>query len=181
MKRVIAVVALVLILGGLFAFGLFRTDKNRDIPSATLNKTVRDFELPVFERYQAEYGPTFKLSENLGQKPMIINFWASWCTPCRNEMPLLQTTYEHYKDQILFLGIQESDTKEAGHAFLDEYGVTYLNVMDNVGGRSQVGIDYALFGLPETFFVRSDGTLLYKHPGEVTPALLKQKIRELLQ
>ena len=96
-------------------------------------------------------------------------------------MPLLQAMYERYKDQILFIGIQESDTKEAGNDFLDEYSVTYLNIMDNIAGRSQVGIDYALFGLPETFFVRSDGTLLYKHPGEVTAELLEQKIAELLQ
>ncbi len=181
MKRLAIVTTIVIFLGALFTFGLFRTDKNRDIPSATLNKSVRDFELPVFERYQAEYGPTLKLSDYFGQKPMVINFWASWCGPCRNEMPMLQMASERYKDQILFIGIQESDSKEAGNDFLDEYKVTYLNVMDNIGGRSQVGIDYALFGLPETFFVRSDGSLLYKQPGEVTPEILEEKIGELLK
>ena len=181
MKRVIPVVTMVLILGALFTFGLFRTDKNRDIPSATLGKAVRDFDLPVFERYQSDYGPSFKLSDYIGQKPMVINFWASWCGPCRDEMPMLQEASQHYKDEVLFIGIQQSDTKDAGNDFLDQYNVSYLNLIDNVGGRSQVGIDYALFGLPETFFVRSDGTLLYKQPGQVTPDILEEKIGELLK
>jgi cytochrome c biogenesis protein CcmG, thiol:disulfide interchange protein DsbE len=180
-KRVIPVVVIVLVLGALFTFGLFRTDKNRDIPSARLNQPAREFDLPVFERYQGEYGPTFKLADYIGQKPIVINFWASWCGPCRDEMPMLQEVSKRYKDKILFVGIQESDTKDAGNDFLNQFNVLYPNLMDNLGGKSQVGIDYALFGLPETFFVRMDGTLLYKQPGPLTANVLEEKIGELLQ
>jgi cytochrome c biogenesis protein CcmG, thiol:disulfide interchange protein DsbE len=182
MKRLITVFAVVVVLGGLFYFGLTRTNTGRsDIPTARLDQPAKDFELPVFERYQSDYGPTFKLSEYLGKQPMIINFWASWCVPCRTEMPMLENAWKKYQDQVLFLGIQYDDTKSAGNTFLDEFNVTYPNVRDDVNGRGVVGIDYALFGLPETFFIRTDGTILHKQSGEVTAALLEQKIGELLQ
>jgi cytochrome c biogenesis protein CcmG, thiol:disulfide interchange protein DsbE len=183
MKRLVTVFAVVAVLGGLFFFGLTRTDKNRDIPAATVNQPARDFNLPVYERYQAEYGPTFKLSEYKG-KPMIINFWASWCPSCIEEMPLLEATWQEYKDEILFVGIQtqeKGDIKALGNEFLDRFSITYPNIIDSTDGKSLAAIDYALFGLPETFFIRADGTLLYKHPGPVTEALLEQKIGELLQ
>ena len=182
MKRLIMVVAVVAVLGGLFYFGLTRTNTGRsDIPTARLNQPAKDFELPVFARYQGDYGPTFKLSDYIGKQPLIINFWASWCVPCRTEMPMLENASKNYRNQVLFLGIQYNDTEGAGNDFLDEFNVTYPNVRDDVNGRSLVAIDYALFGLPETFFIRTDGTILHKQSGAVTEALLEQKIGELLQ
>jgi cytochrome c biogenesis protein CcmG, thiol:disulfide interchange protein DsbE len=183
MKRLLTVLAVVAVLSGLFFFGLTRTDKDRDIPAATLNQPARDFELPVYERYQTDYGPTFKLSDYKG-KPVIVNFWASWCDSCIEEMPLLEATWQEYKDDVLFVGIQTQERgnkKEAGNGFLDRFSITYPNIIDDTNGKSLAAIDYALFGLPETFFIRADGTLLYKQPGPVTQAVLEQKIGELLQ
>jgi cytochrome c biogenesis protein CcmG, thiol:disulfide interchange protein DsbE len=183
MSRLITVVAVVAVLAGLFYFGLTRTDKNRDIPAAVTGQQVRDFNLPVYERYQSEYGPTFKLSDYKG-KPIVLNFWASWCDPCIEEMPLLQATYQEYKDEVLFIGVQTQERgnkKEAGNNFLDRFNITYPNVVDDTNGKSLAAIDYALFGLPETFFIRVDGTLLYKHPGPLTEAILTEKIGALLQ
>jgi cytochrome c biogenesis protein CcmG, thiol:disulfide interchange protein DsbE len=180
MKRLAIVITIIAILGALFTFGLFRTDKNRDIPSATLDKPVKDFELPVYERFQLDYGPSFKLSDYVGQKPMIINFWATWCPPCREEMPLLEQAWQQYQDQILFIGVQTQDRgkKQEGNALIDEMNLTFPMLIDD---DSKVSINYALFGVPETFFVRKDGTLLYKYTGGVTPALLEEKIGELLK
>ena len=180
MKRVIPVIALVLILGALFTFGLFRTDKNRDIPSATVNQTIKDFDLPVYERFQTDFGPTFKLSEYIGQKPIVINFWATWCPPCREEMPILEQGWKHYKDQVLFIGVQTQDKgqKQKGNDLITEMGLTFPMIIDD---DSKVSINYALYGVPETFFVRRDGTLLLKYTGPVTQALLEEKIGELLQ
>jgi cytochrome c biogenesis protein CcmG/thiol:disulfide interchange protein DsbE len=180
MKRLLLVIITVGILGVLFAFGLFRTDKTRDIPSAAVDKPAKDFELPVYERFQAEFGPIFNLSEHLGEKPIIINFWATWCPPCREEMPLLEQAWQQYKDHILFLGIQTQDRgkKQEGNALLDEMNLTFPMLIDD---DSKVSINYALFGVPETFFIRKDGTLLYKITGIVTPALLEEKIAELLR
>jgi cytochrome c biogenesis protein CcmG, thiol:disulfide interchange protein DsbE len=179
MKRLITVFAIVALLGGLFYFGLTRTDKNRDIPAATLNQPVDDFELPVHTRYQGEYGPVFKLSD-YKDKPMVINFWASWCPPCREEMPVLERGWQKYGDKILFLGIQTQDRgkREEGEALINEFNLTFPSLIDD---DSRVSVEYALFGVPETFFVRADGTLLYKFAGGVDEELLEQKIGELLQ
>jgi cytochrome c biogenesis protein CcmG, thiol:disulfide interchange protein DsbE len=182
MSRLITVVAIVAVLGGLFYFGLTRTNTGRsDIPTARLNEPAKNFALPVFERYQTQYGPTFELADHIGKQPIVINFWASWCGPCRTEMPMLEAAWREYQGQVLFLGIQYNDSKDAGNTFLDEFTVSYPNVRDDVNGKSVVGIDYALFGLPETFFIRTDGTIAHKQSGEVTAALLEEKIGELLQ
>jgi cytochrome c biogenesis protein CcmG, thiol:disulfide interchange protein DsbE len=183
MKRLITVFAVVAVLGGLFFFGLTRTDKNRDIPAARLDQPAKDFNLPVYERYQAEYGPTLKLSDYKG-KPVVINFWASWCPSCIEEMPLLERTWQEYQDDVLFLGVQtqeRGDVKELGNEFLDRFSITYPNIIDNTDGKSLAAIDYALFGLPETFFIRADGTISYKMSGPVTEEILAREIGKLLQ
>jgi cytochrome c biogenesis protein CcmG/thiol:disulfide interchange protein DsbE len=180
MSRLLVVIAIVALLGGLFYFGLTRTDKSRsDMPVETANKLVKDFELPVHARYQGEYGPLFKLSDYKG-KPMIINFWASWCPPCREEMPVLQQGWEEYGDKVLFLGIQTQDRGKLkeGEALMDEFGLTFPSLIDD---DSRTSVDYGLFGVPETFFVRADGTLLYKFAGGVSAQLLEEKVGELLQ
>ncbi|MGL4608883.1 MAG: TlpA family protein disulfide reductase [Trueperaceae bacterium] len=180
MTRLITVSAIVALLGGLFFFGLTRTDKSRsDIPAAKLNQTLNDFELPVHARYQDEYGPLFKLSDYKG-KPMIINFWASWCAPCREEMPVLEKGWQDYGDGVMFIGIQTQDkgNRQEGEALMDEFNLTFPSLIDD---DSRTSIQYALYGVPETFFVRADGTLLFQSKGVITPDVLEQKIGELLQ
>jgi len=177
LRRLLPVVAVMAALSGLFVFGLLRGNPDRDIPSNFLGREVPDFDLPVYERFVAEYGPRLSLAEVRG-RPMVINFWASWCGPCYDEAPHLQRAHERYGDEVLFIGIQtqDRDARAAGRAFIERFGLTFPNLFD---GDSRVSIAYGLFGVPETFFVHADGTLQHKYAGPVTEVILSEQIGAL--
>jgi cytochrome c biogenesis protein CcmG/thiol:disulfide interchange protein DsbE len=165
-------------MGALFLFGLLRGQPDRDIESARLNRPVPAFELPLYERYQEIYGATLDTGAFLGDVPMIINFWASWCGPCYQEAPDLQAAWEDFGGQVLFIGVQTQDRgkREEGRDFIDQFDLGFANVIDD---DSSLSIEYGLFGVPETFFVRADGTLAYKHAGPVTYAILEEQVQAL--
>jgi len=167
-------------LGGLFAFGLLRGEPDRDIPSALVGRPAPAFELPLYERYAPEYGPTLALSELAG-RPLVVNFWASWCAPCYDEAPVLQAYWREYQDtDVVFVGVQTQDRgkRAEGRAFIEQFGLTFPNVVDD---DSLVSVDWGLFGVPETFFVARDGTVLDKHIGPVTPEVMDRQLAALLR
>ncbi len=178
-RRLLGVVVVVGALAGLFVFGILRDPTRRDdIPSALLGKDTPDFLLPLFDRYRPEYGVAFDKAAQTG-KPMIINFWASWCFPCREEMPVLEATWQEYRNEIMFVGVNTQETnKKDAQALLDEFSLSYPNGTDP---KSRINIDYGLFGLPETFFIRADGTLSYRHSGAVTQEIMDEQIQALLR
>jgi cytochrome c biogenesis protein CcmG, thiol:disulfide interchange protein DsbE len=179
MKRVLVVTAVVAGLAGLFVFGLLRGAPDRNIPSNLIDRVVPGFELPVYDRFQAAFGPTFDLADH-GDRPKVINFWASWCIPCYEEAPHLQAAHQTFGDRVLFIGIQTQDreARAAGRAFIDRFDFTFPNLLDS---DSRVSIAYGVFGVPETYFVRADGSLSYKHVGPVTPQLMTEKVEALLR
>jgi cytochrome c biogenesis protein CcmG/thiol:disulfide interchange protein DsbE len=130
-----------------------------------------DFSLQTFE------GQTITLSQFQGQV-VVINFWASWCIPCREEARYLESTWRNYQDQgVVFIGVNWVDTNKEALAFLDEYGITYYNGVD-LG--TKIAQAYRLQGIPETFFVDKTGTLRGVHIGAFQPPQLDEKIQELL-
>jgi cytochrome c biogenesis protein CcmG, thiol:disulfide interchange protein DsbE len=160
-RRLIGVVAVVGVLAALFAFGILRDPTRRDdIPSALLNRPTPDFTMPLFDRYRTEYGATFDAAAARG-RPLVVNFWASWCAPCRDEMPVLEASWREHRDEVL----------------LNEFGLSYPNGRDE---SNRVNIDYGLFGLPETFFIRADGTLQYRHSGPISSDEMNEQIQALL-
>ena len=179
MKRVAVVVTTVAALTALFLFGLLRGAPDRNVPSNLLDRPAPAFVLPVYERYAAAFGPRFDLADHVG-RPMVINFWASWCGPCYVEAPFLEDAHRRYGDRVLFVGIQtqERDARAAGRAFIERFDFTFPNVIDD---DSRVSIGYGLFGVPETFFVRADGTVAYKHVGPVDARLLTERVEALLR
>ncbi len=113
--------------------------------------------------------------------PIVVNFWASWCAPCRVEMPHLVRAFEEYSDEgVVFIGVAIQDTNEDALAFIQEFNVPlndgYIMVTDPDGTAT---IDYGVGGLPITFFIDPDGTVSTRWAGVVNGELLDVKIAEL--
>ena len=112
-------------------------------PAFTLDRLDRDGQLGVAD---------------LKGKAVVVNFWASWCVPCRDEAPVLQKTYERYRDQgLVVLGVDVNDFRQDARRFMKRYGLTYPVVYDGKG--STVG-KWGVRGFPETFFVDRTGKLV---------------------
>jgi cytochrome c biogenesis protein CcmG, thiol:disulfide interchange protein DsbE len=130
-----------------------------------------DFTITSFD------GETIRLSELQGQV-VIINFWASWCPPCREEAPYLEATWRNYQDQgVFFLGIGYVDTEKAALAYIEEFDITYFNGAD-VGTR--ISQTYRIKGVPETYYIAKNGEVRGVKIGPLSPPELEQKIEELL-
>ncbi len=98
-------------------------------------------------------GQTVRLSELRG-KPVLLNFWAAWCPPCRKELPDLQQFHERYSAKVALVGINWGEPVQTVKPFLERYGVTYPNLLDE---RGTAFVSYRLTGMPTTFFIDSAG------------------------
>lgn len=144
------VIALIL----LFAFGLRARGEAQPSSGA-----APDFSLSSFE------GQKITPAELRG-KVVVINFWASWCPPCRDEAPFLEKMWRQYKDRgVVFIGIDYVDSEEKAKAYLKEFGITYFNGPDIGSAISQ---RYRIKGVPETYFVGKDGNLYGNALGPIT-------------
>src|SRR5258708_6334910 len=107
-----------------------------------------NFTLPVLGAASASF---IHLAALKG-KPVILNFWASWCDACKEEAPLLQQTWQRVSKQgVVMIGIDFEDTAPAASRFLDHYAITYPNVADTFNGTTAIA--YGVTGVPETFFI----------------------------
>lgn len=104
-------------------------------------------------------------SDQLQGKPAVINFWASWCTPCEDEAPLFRRAVERYGDRITFVGVDILDARSDALAFVEKYGLdTYTHVRDTDRSIYEA---FGLTGQPETFFIDEKGTIVEHVPGPV--------------
>jgi cytochrome c biogenesis protein CcmG/thiol:disulfide interchange protein DsbE len=108
-------------------------------------------------------------------RPLVVNFWASWCVPCRTEMPLLEKAFRSERGKVAFLGIDTNDTPGAARAFLAKVHVTYPVASDPTGS---VAATYGLFGLPTTIFISSTGKVIGRHIGQFTADTLSTALHE---
>ena len=108
-------------------------------------------------------------------RPLVINFWASWCIPCRTEMPALQAAYRQYGSKIDFVGIDINDTQSDARKFVAQVGVTYPTAFDPNGSMSG---PYGLFGLPTTVMVDAAGRIVGVHDGGFTSRTLRLALRQ---
>ena len=171
----ILVVGSLFILGliGLLAWGL----SNRSSITGLSGITRVDQPAPNFQLELLSDG-AITLSEQRN-KVVVINFWSSTCPPCRTEARDLETAWQAYRDRdVLFIGANIQDSHEPARRFLDEFGVTYPNGLDE-GGR--ISIDYGVVGIPVTFVVDSEGTVARRWVGEIDIDRLTTWIDELLE
>jgi cytochrome c biogenesis protein CcmG, thiol:disulfide interchange protein DsbE len=164
-------------LAGLFLVRLFAGDP-ATLPSALLGRPAPAFTLPPLAGLTHEGVPVPGLAsaDLKGGKVTIVNIWASWCGPCREEHPLLM---ELAKDNRLRLvGINYKDQPENARRFLSALGNPYVAVGADTNGR--VGIDWGVYGVPETFVIAPDGTITYKHVGPLSPATLEGPLRQAI-
>jgi len=163
MSKRARVLALVAVLAGLvFAgmiYGLYFASNPKEIPSVLIGKKVPAFSLKDFS------GNPMSEKDLIGS-PVIFNFWASWCIPCREEAPLLESVWKAYKDKGLkIIGVASNDETENSLKFLRTYEITYPNLQDLADSTTL--IDYGVTGMPETFLINREGVIVKKLIGAV--------------
>jgi cytochrome c biogenesis protein CcmG/thiol:disulfide interchange protein DsbE len=170
-------VAVVVILGllAILTLGLRQAGERPEI-----GQPAPDFTLDLYR------GGQLTLSELQGQV-VVLNFWASWCAPCRDEAPDLERVWRDYKDRgVVFIGVDYVDVESAARAYMEEFDVTYPNGLDK---GQRISRAYRIQGVPETFFIDQDGNVapiivggrpLAKKISPITEAELREGLDRLL-
>ena len=158
----IIVVPLIWILGSGFGHD------PRAIPTTTIGTTAADFALVSLD------GDEVRLSSLRG-KPVVLNFWSTWCGPCVHEHPLLQTA-AHQNPDITFLGVLYGDEPDRAREYLKRAGSSYPTLVDD---SQHIIVDYGVAGVPETFFIDAEGTIVSKISGAVSQAQLSGALEKL--
>jgi cytochrome c biogenesis protein CcmG/thiol:disulfide interchange protein DsbE len=142
------------------------------LPSELEGGPAPTFSLPVLGG-----DGTVDLASLRGQV-VVLNFWASWCRPCREEHPALLAAWERYRERgVVIVGVGFEDTEEGALAYAEELGGDWPLVSDP---GSRTAIDYGVFGVPETFVIAPDGTIAGKNVGAVTYEWLEEHIEDAL-
>ena len=133
------------------------------------------FPMPDFTVYDGNSRPV-KLSDYLG-KPIVLNFWASWCGPCKSEMPAFQAVYQELGDQVQFLMVDVGEHMDEGSAFIASAGYTFPVLYDVDGNAAYA---YQVSAIPTTVFIRATGDIYTHHVGAMQEADLRATIEALL-
>jgi cytochrome c biogenesis protein CcmG/thiol:disulfide interchange protein DsbE len=180
-RRVLIVLFLLVAAGfiGLLAGGLIKSGgqpggaivntKLGEVPIQ--QRPARDFTLDRFD------GESLTLSDLQG-KVVMVDFWASWCPPCRQEAPALAQVYREYQARgVEFVGVSIWDTEKDANSYIQRYGITYPNGLDEKG---VVTIDYGVTGIPEKYFIARDGTVIKKFIGPMNEEKLRAILDDML-
>ena len=143
-----------------------------------ISSDIFDKNSPNFEIINLFDGSKKLSNIDINNKQVLINFFASWCAPCKDEHPLLFKLKNNYPN-IMIIGIDYKDKKSDAIKFLEKEGNPYHFVgSDNSG---DIGLEFGVFGLPETFFINNKGKIIYKHLGPLTEKVVQNEIFPLLQ
>lgn len=160
------------LLASLIAGLLLSQGCSEDGAITATEEVAPDFHLTLFD------GGDFKLSDQKGKKPVVINFFASWCVSCGEETPIIEKVSKEYgPEKVAFLGIAVDDTEKKAKAFMKKIG---LNIPAGLDRTGEIKEAFGLYGMPTTFFIDKEGMVSYFHPGVVTEQLLKYEINKIL-
>ncbi len=170
MMRFLLPVGIFIVLVVFLALGLKLNP--REVPSPLVGKPAPAFELPVLHQPGRRFTPG-----DMRGKVWLLNVWASWCVSCREEHPVLVGLAK--RGVMPILGLNYKDKGDEATAWLKQFGDPYdLSVVDADG---RIGIDYGVYGVPETYLIDAQGVIRFKQIGPITPAVLEQKILPLVQ
>lgn len=143
----------------------------RPQPSVATKEAAPDFKLALLD------GGNFQLGNHKG-KPVLINFFASWCLPCGEEMPAIEKIAHEYGSRgVVFLGVSTDDTDTNASNFVKKHGVTFPVGIDK---STEIQKAYGLYGIPTTYFIDKQGLVNYFHSGSVTEELMRHELDKLL-
>lgn len=147
------------------AFFLHFTEQQSSVDNSAGESAI-DFDLPALD------GTPTRLSSYKG-RPIILNFWASWCEPCENEMPELDNFYKKYSEDVVVMGVNitsQEMSEQSVRDFVDELDVSFPVLLDTEG----IFRNYRVMNLPTTYFIDSNGKILDSYSGELTFEMLEQ-------
>ncbi len=169
MKRYLLPLLVFVVMAGFLAIGL-KLDP-REVPSPLIGKPAPAFDLPQLA------APEQRLAaKDLRGQVWLLNVWASWCVACRQEHPLLVDLAK--TGQVKLYGLNYKDKRDDALGWLAKYGNPYLQSVSDTEGL--VGIDYGVYGVPETFVIDKQGVIRFKQIGPVTPEALRDKLLPLV-
>jgi len=169
-RRLLLVMAIIFsLLGGCHTQEGAEGDKSLEI--ADTGQKAPDMPMPGIE------GGVVRLDSFKG-KVIVLNFWATWCPPCRKEMPLLESTYKRYKEKgLVILGINYNEDRERVLKFTQEMGVTFPIILDK---ELKLTRKYGVLSLPATFFIDKKGIVRDQYKGEIVEEIIATKVEPLL-
>ena len=168
MKRFLWPLAIFAVIVGFLAAGLRLNP--REVPSPLVGKPAPAFELPLLHQSGLLFSPS-----NMRGKVWLLNVWASWCASCRDEHPLLVALAK--RRELTILGLNYKDKGDEAAAWLKRFGDPYEFSVVDADGR--IGIDYGVYGVPETYLIDGKGVIRYKQIGPLTAAIVEEKLLPL--
>lgn len=170
MSRFALPVIAVLVLLPVFIVGLTRDPS--ELPSTYIDKAAPEFDLPSLTRPGERVS-----SETLAGQMSLVNFWATWCVGCRQEHPFLMQLAE--EGPLPIYGIDWRDNRNDALRWLEQFGDPYVD--SGFDADARVGIDWGVYGAPETFLVDENGIVLHKHLGPLTPEIWARDFLPLIE
>lgn len=173
MNRIVFYIPILLglILGSLFLYVMWTDLDTETIPTPLLDKEIPAFSLPTVQSPDA-----LITAGDLKGQPYLLNVWATWCITCKIEHPELIRMSE---EGVRVIGLDYKDSREDALSWIKQYGNPYLlNIYDEEG---TFGFDLGVTGAPETFFIRSDGTVAYKHIGAINRQNWEEELKGIYE
>lgn len=172
MARYLVPLVVFVLLAGFLYMGLQNSDKVRDVPSPLIDKPA-----PLFQLSQLHAADKAIATQDMKGQVWLFNVWASWCVSCRQEHPLLVQLAR--AGIVPIVGLNYKDKREDAIGWLNELGNPYTVSAFDADGK--VGIDYGVYGVPETYVIDKQGIIRHKHIGPITPEALDTEILPLVR